>query len=309
MKEGSIGRPFFKTLNLIQESTIEIILFGLALMSVVFPLLAGRWNIPLLGVVARWIRWIFFAGIFSFILHVFELSTRPHWVHLITGFGLWFVLETGYNWLAIKALSASELPLFPKFKENTDGDEWPADKASIEVKEWLRSNKFKRLAVLKAELFEDAFLRASVYESPEGLTRLQVLFIPKRKGDASACYTISTNGKEGHRLITDNHFLPYGGYYPEAWDLCRKPLVGSLPRLVSFHNHRLLRSDLQPEAFEDEPLDELNEQQRILERLNTEIGFLVPRAQQEDEGKITYEGRYRLWKEMWLLAYLGRPAL
>jgi hypothetical protein len=39
---------------------------------------------------------------------------------------------------------------------------------------------------------------------------------------------------------------------------------------------------------------------------NTETGFLVPRPRREEEGKITSEGCYRLWKEMWLLAYLGK---
>jgi hypothetical protein len=53
-------------------------------------------------------------------------------------------------------------------------------------------------------------------------------------------------------------------------------------------------------------LIDVNEQQRILERLNTDTGFLVPRPRQEEEGKITSDGRYRLWKEMWTLAYLGK---
>lgn len=284
----------------------EYLLFGLALLSVLLPMLGSRARLPLLLICSRWIRWFLFAAIFAFFLDLFELSGRPYWVHFVTGFAIWFLLETGYNWIAIKALSRSELPLFPDFRENLDGDEWPADKGSIALKEWLRNNDYKRLSVLKAELYEDTFLRASIYEHPESLTRIQILFIPKRKGEATACYTISTCGKDGRRLITDNHFLPYGGYYPEAWNLCRKPLIGSLQRLLSLHHHRLLKSNMEPCEFEDTPLDELNDQQRILERLNTETGFLVPRSHQEEEGKITYEGRYRLWKEMWMLAYLGK---
>ena len=88
--------------------------------------------------------------------------------------------------------------------------------------------------------------------------------------------------------------------------MCRKPLIGSLVRLSSLHNKRLLKLKIEPVRVDDDALEELNDYQRILERLNTEIGFLVPRPRQEEEGKISPEGRYRLWKEMWFLAYFGR---
>ena len=282
------------------------LLFVVALVTVLLPMLGSRLSIPALFVIGRWTRWFLFGALFAYFLKVFELSFRPDWVHFVTGLAFWFVLETGYNWIAIKALSRSELPLFPEFYENKEGDEWPADTRFIELKEWLRAEKYTRLKALKAELFEGTFLRASIYESQDSLTRIQILFLPKRKGGTTACYTISTHAKSGERLITDNLFLPYGGYYPESWNMCRKPLIGSLKRLLLLHHKRLLTVKLEPIAVEDDALEELNDQQRILERLNTETGFLVPRSRQEEEGKITDEGRYRLWKEMWMLAYLGK---
>jgi len=287
----------------------QILLLVLGVLTAGFPWLADRTGMPLLQVLGRWVRWAFFAAAFAFLIEALGISYRPYWVHFITGFALWFLLETGYNWLAIKALSRSDLPLFPTFRANRDGDEWPADAHAIEVKDWLRAKEFKRLGALKAQLFEDAYLRASVYESPDRQIRVQVLFIPKRKGESVACYTVTTHGEDGRRLITDNHFLPYGGYYPENWDLARKPLIGSLPRLVRLHQKRMLQTDIQPVPAEDDPIEELNEQQRILERLNVETGFLFPRAHREEEGKITAEGRYRLWKEMWLLAYFGKSVV
>ena len=122
-----------------------------------------------------------------------------------------------------------------------------------------------------------------------------------------ACYSITTKGEGERRIVTDNLFLPYGGYYPEGWDISRKPLTGSLKHLLSLHHKRLIKSSLKPVVSEESALEDINDQQRILERFNTETGFLVPPSNQEEEGKITSEGRYRLWKEMWLLAYLGRP--
>ncbi len=288
------------------SSTFQSILFGIAILTILLPKIGLRKGIPILVLLGRWLRWALFAGIFSYFLKTLEISFRPDWVHFITGLAIWFVLETGYYWIAIKALSRSEIPLFPSFKINKDGDEWPADPLLIKVREWLRDEDFKRLSALKAELFEDMFLRASIYESSDKLTRLQILFIPKRKGGATACYTLSTNGRDDRRLITDNLFLPFGGYYPVGWDILRKPLIGSLKRLLKLHRQRLSKSSLKPIPFEDEPLAELNDHQRILERFNLETGFLNPRQFQEESGKISYDGRYRLWKEMWLLAYLGK---
>ena len=285
---------------------VEYILFVLAIITVILPILARRFSMPILNVFARWTRWFLFAALFSFFLHIFELSFRPAWVHFITGLALWFVLETAYNWIAIKALSRSDLPLFPSFGKNRDGDEWPAEKEFIYLKDWLKESGFKRLPSLKAKLFDDVVLRASVYESTDQLTRIQILFFPKRQGGSNACYTIQNQGTEGERIITDNQFLPYGGYYPEEWQLSRKPLVGSLKRLLHLHRKRVEKISVKLSPYADEPLEQLNDQQRILERLNTETGFLLPRPQQEEEGKISYEGRYRLWKEMWLLAYFGK---
>lgn len=291
---------------MLSQFAVEYLLITLAVISIVLPIMAGRFSLPFFNVLGRWIRWFLFAALFAFFLHIFELSFRPAWVHFLTGAALWFVLETGYNWLAIKTLSRSDLPLFPAFRENTDGDEWPADKQFIDIKDWLKSVGFKRNGALKAELFEGTHLRASIYESADQLTRIQILFLPKRQGGSTATYTIQTRGSEDQRIITDNQFIPYGGYYPENWQLMRKPLIGSVKRLLSLHKKRVVKSSIQAVAIENSALEDLNEQQRILERLNTETGFLVPRAHQEEEGKITSDGCYRLWKEMWLLAYLGR---
>jgi hypothetical protein len=42
-----------------------------------------------------------------------------------------------------------------------------------------------------------------------------------------------------------------------------------------------------------------------MERINTELGYLLPPADREEYGKITPEGRFRIWKEAWLLDYFG----
>ena len=286
--------------------TFKYCLVGMSVFSIFLSWISTRRETPVLILTNRWLRWLLFAGTFAYLLRMFELSLRPDWVHLTVGFMLWFLLETGYNWIAINALSRSDIPLFPKFKVNMDGDEWPQVAHFDKIKNWLEKKNFKRLAVLKAGLLEEMFLRTSIYESSDRMTRLQILFVPRRKDGASAFFTISTNGQEDHRLITDNHALPFGGYYPENWNCARKPLIGSLEKLFRLHEKRLVKISFTPASFEDEPLEELNQQQNLLERLNTKCGFLNPLQYWEESGRLTYDGRYRLWKEMWLIAYLGR---
>jgi hypothetical protein len=75
---------------------------------------------------------------------------------------------------------------------------------------------------------------------------------------------------------------------------------------VAVHRKRLAASGEPLVRWETEPLYDLNLQQSQLEQVNTELGFLFPHNEREEFGKITYEGRYRVWKEIWMLNYFGK---
>ena len=96
---------------------------------------------------------------------------------------------------------------------------------------------------------------------------------------------------------------PYGGFYPDNWNVVRRPWTRSANTLFKLHEKRILNLDL--EEYEVDPVDDLNQQQGVLERKNIEEGFLFPPHLQEENGRITWEGRYRVWKEVWLLNYFG----
>ena len=81
-----------------------------------------------------------------------------------------------------------------------------------------------------------------------------------------------------------------------------------MPGLVAGHRRAIERAGEIPIAWEIDPLTDLNQQQQIMEQINTELGFLLPQAEREEHGKITPEGRFRVWKEAWLLDYLGIAA-
>ncbi len=260
---------------------------------------------PTLAIPIRWLRWILFSLFFAETGTRFELIDRPFWVIAASAFLLWFILESGFNWLRVSAISLSPMPLFPKFIDNTSGDEWPVQARLLKVRDWLRDNRFTPTQALKAEVGGGIWLRVSVYQSHDRTQRLQVAFLPQDSGAITVCYSVSSETKNGRRYVTDNFFLPFGGFYPENWFIARSPWRRALPRLMAYHANRMAEAGEVPVAWETDPLDDLNRQQQSMEQVNTALGFLLPHADREEYGKITPEGRFRIWKEAWLLDYLG----
>lgn len=262
---------------------------------------------PVLAIMCRWLRWISYSSAMAWLCHYLEWSSRPLWVLTVTAFLLWLILETVYNWFAISALSQSSVPLFPRFVENGSGEEWPTIPRIVAVRDWLRRNKFTQVQALLADIGNGVQLRLSVYHDAEAKLRIQVLFIPLNATNVTVCFSVNSETESGMRYTTDNLFLPFGGFYPENWSVERRPWTRKLSHLVAVHHKRLQEDSQVPVSWDSAPLDDLNDQQRDLDRLNTELGFLFPQGMRDEYGKMTFEGRYRIWKEVWLLNYLGLP--
>lgn len=263
---------------------------------------------PLLAIPIRWLRWLLFA------LFVAETNQRcgwidrPYWVLFVSGFLGWFLGESAFNWVRVSAISLSPLPLFPKFTLNTSGGEWPTHRKLLKVRDWLRTHQFTAVQALKAEVGGGIWLRVSVYRNPGNTVRLQVAFLPQESGAITVCYSLSSETQSGRRYVTDNFFLPFGGFYPESWFVDRSPWRRTLPRMLSHHFRRMEQAGETAVAWDLDPLDDINRQQQQMEQLNTQLGFLLPNADREEHGKITPEGRFRIWKEAWCLDYFGRAA-
>ncbi len=260
---------------------------------------------PILAIPIRWLRWVLFALFMAETNAQFALIDRPFWVVTAAVFLLWFLLESGFNWLKVSAISLSPMPLFPRYVVNTSGDEWPTQKRLLRVRDWLRDHRFSHVQALKAELGGGIWLRASVYHSQDNTLRLHVLFVPQENGAITVCYSLATLTAGQRRYVTDNLYIPFGGFYPESWHVERTPWSRSLSRLVARHEARLKNSGESMLTWEVKPIDDINQQQQQMEMINTELGYLLPHAEREEYGKITPEGRFRIWKEAWQLDYLG----
>lgn len=260
---------------------------------------------PVLAIPIRWMRWILFAIFIAQTNAQMAWIDRPFWAVAAAVFLLWFLLESGFNWLKVSAISLSPMPLFPRYVVNHSGDEWPTQKRLLRVRDWLRDNRFTHVQALKAELGGGIWLRASVYHNHDNTLRLHVLFVPQENGAITVCYSLATQTAGSRRYVTDNLYIPFGGFYPENWYVERTPWSRKLSRLVARHEDRLTHSKETPRIWEISPIDDINQQQQHMEMINTELGYLLPHAEREEFGKITPEGRFRIWKEAWLLDYLG----
>ncbi len=292
-------------------STSHIILTALLaalLVLIVLMQINQRTASPVLLIADRWLRWFVFAfGSAQFCVE-YDLIDRPFWVLVAVFFIIWFLLITLYDWLAITAHSLSPLPLFPRYTVNSSGDEWPVQPRLLKTREWLKAQGFRQVQALKAEIGGGIFLRTSIYQDAPATLRVQVSFIPQGSGAITVCSAVSTTTSDGGRYLTDNLYIPFAGFYPENWFVERAPWRRALPALIQRHRARLSRVGAAVVPFATDPLTDLNAVQHELDQLNTELGFLYPHAEREDLGKFTQEGRYRVWKEIWMLNYLGRAA-
>lgn len=285
---------------------IPYLILAVMVVALVLMQINQRLASPLLAIVDRWLRWIVFSFGAAQVCLDFDLIDRPYWVLALLFFLVWFLGETLLTWLRIHALSVSPLPLFPRYVLNQGGDEWPTQPRLLKVRDWLRAQDFKQVQALKAEVGGGIYLRVSVYQSADATIRLQITFVPQANGTITICYALTSITAEGTRYVTDNVYVPFAGFYPEEWFVERAPWCRALPKLLARHRARLKRAGVEAIPFTTDPLTDFNTSQSELDRLNTELGFLHPHAEREDLGKITHEGRYRVWKEFWMLNYLGR---
>ena len=262
---------------------------------------------PVLAIFNRWLRWFIFGFGLARIIIDLGLSGRPYWVLAATLLLLYALIETVYRWLEIAALSLSTIPLFPRFRANTSGEEWPTHVRFLQARDWLRREGFHAVQSLKAEVAPGGHLRLSIYQDPSNRLRAQILFLPQPGGNIVMCASLASVTPEGLRYVTDNLYLPFAGFYPENWLVDRNPWRRTLAALLTRHRRRV-EAEKELCEWELEPLADLNAQQHALEQVNTELGFLFPHHEREERGKMTAEARYRVWKESWLLNYFGRSA-
>jgi len=265
----------------------------------------GR-NHPLISIINRWIRWVLFSSVAAVLVSQLDWSNKPEWLLFCVFFGGWFLIESIYSWLSIRMLNYSNFPIFLTFRECSYSNWWPNQKKYIHLKRQLDHAGFTKLQTLQSPITETVSIFSVVFENEEKNIGLQVFFIPISSSSISHFYIFQSKTVEGKLLITDNLKIPFGGYYPEDWLLQRKPLISTWNKLLNLHENIIRREGHKCMEWTETPLENINREQQELRRINFFAGFLIPPHLQDTYGRISAEGRYRIWKEMWLLKYTGR---
>lgn len=215
------------------------------------------------------------------------------------------LLETAYQWMLVRALSRSEWPLFPRFKSVGARSGWPVDRKILRIKERLESLGYRPADILEAAIFPEFVVRMYVMENRVKTVRIQLLCLPRGRRTPSCFLSFVSVDAAGVRRITDNIAVPFGGYYPANWRLERRPWVESPVRLEKIHRRGIEKSGFAATPLELDSEVDVNSSQDLLESVNRETGFL--RIRQADSlDRISSDGRYRIWKEILLVNYLGR---
>jgi len=268
-------------------------------------ILSKQLPIRIIRLFSHWARWLTFACAFSLMLTYFEWSNRADWVHFISGLAAWFILETLYYKISIHMLNISEMDLFPKYKNDTNENLWPINKEVLKIKDLLSEEGFKEEETLKAEIIAHLVIRQAVFLDETRKIRLNVLFIPNAKNEIKLFYSLFSHKTSGEYLLTDNQNMPFGGYYPDHWTVNRYPISHSLKKLLKKHREAMSESEGEWTEVEGDIRTKTNRLQWELEKKNREMGFLNE-PNREDKQQISSEGCFRIWIEMWLLAYFGK---
>ena len=268
-------------------------------------ILSKQLPIRIIRLFSHWARWLTFACAFSLMLTYFEWSNRADWIHFISGLAAWFILETLYYKISIHMLNISEMDLFPKYKNDTNENLWPINKEVLKIKDLLSQEGFKEEETLKAEIIAHLVIRQAVFLDETRKVRLNVLFIPNAKNEIKLFYSLFSHKTSGEYLLTDNQNMPFGGYYPDHWTVNRYPISHSLKKLLKKHREAMSESEGEWSELEGDIRTKSNRLQWELEKKNREMGFLNE-PNREDKQQISSEGCFRIWIEMWLLAYFGK---
>ncbi len=284
------------------EEKLSVIFLALYFITYFF---ANKHTIPVLKLVAHWCRWFSFAFFLSYLLVIFELSSRPDWVHFIIGMGLWFILETLFFRVSVQLLNSSEVPLFPKYQRDSIDNLWPINNRALKIKDYLLNESFENIGVIKAELMKGFSIRQSMFLDKTKNVRVNVVFIPNAKNEIKCYFSLFSINNNGDYLITDNLNIPFGGFYPDHWSVNRYPLCQSLDKLRKKHILKMEVIGLNWEVLDTDLLNKVNKCQLELETINQKMGFFSY-SEEEANAQITSEGSNRICLEMWLLSYLGK---
>jgi len=285
---------------------VNVLLISGFLATILLSFLSTSIAFPLLNIINRWLKRVFLSTALAIFVNFLEIFyAKPIWLLSFLILLVMLLLESIYLWFNIRLLSYSTMPLFPRFFNDHQSLLWHQVLIPTNIQEWLKKHSFKHEQNLKSESLAGVLIRSAVYHESTHKIRLQILLIPSLLGKLKTFYIFSSYFESDTLVITDNIQLPFGGFCPPTWHVSRCPLIFSIDHLFKSHNKKIQKMDQSYIPWENPPLEDINRQQHFLESESINAGFLFPIHLQEEYGRISWEGRYFLWKDIFLLKYFG----
>ncbi len=264
----------------------------------------SRFQSPFLWTIDRWLKLALFSLATACVLK-FSLGFENFAASAAVGALVYFGLESLLFWLNISIVSDDDSPLFAPYSETDSA--WRPEKKFLDMKRSIESRGFSKSGSFKSGIGrEECKFFLTTFDSSDKKIRLSVKFVPFGKAWLNVFIAESFAG-DGTVFRTEANFIPFGLAFPKNYDAARFPLETNPVRLLKKHESRVEKSGKKIAGLPENPLEWINGELNNIERENVARGFINDRYKASEFGKLTPEGKNRLWWDAVITAYFPTP--
>lgn len=254
--------------------------------------------------ISNWIVRIAFSGFIACSLYSLQLTSMPISVIILTTLLSIFLFESFRAWRIISILERLELPLFPRFKQISDTIIWPQGSNFESLRMFLKLENFQTVAGLISTGNDNGIaLLSSIFINQKQNTLAQVIFSPMRFGKNIVNIALTSQTKDGNKIITHNVNMPFGCLVKNNKYIKRFPLK-SAKDIIKKHEQRVSSYDNLTKLENINAAEIINVNFNLFEESCIDLG-LCQKSQNSELLCLTQEGSYALWKSILKISYLG----
>ncbi|MDR1413603.1 MAG: hypothetical protein LBI56_01535 [Puniceicoccales bacterium] len=239
----------------------------------------------------------------AFSINILSEVQRPLWVLLAILLLLLFLCESIRIWALTGIFTRIDIPIFPKFRQCTENFIWPIGKFFDDIRELIISRGFKEKALLKLGGGDIFVIYSPIFYSDDHRSRLQVIFDSFQRERIVLNCVLTSYAKNGEAIVTNNLRTVFASFYPKSWNIKRFPMA-SLEELFDRHARRI-RDKKILKIDDNSSWEAINSEHHQIELENCRAG-LCEKLDGNDHITLTFFGRYQLWRDMLIYAFLGK---
>jgi hypothetical protein len=257
-------------------------------------------------ILIRWIRWCAISTAIGCILKLYSAPAAPFGLLFVTGLLGWFILESAVTWRQVRRLGSMDASIFFRYEDIGEGNLWPNSPDLRSARDPLERNGFSLEGLARVDLVGRLLFLCPIFLSHDRQIRLVMRFpMPMGAPIPPHLFFYSTTA-DGKILVTENFGGIFGGHYPSHWEVRRRPLQRNVGKILASHRRRAVGRSMA--ALESPPVAALNALQGDLLAENLRRSFVIQTSTAGAQTlRLGAEAGFRIWLEIWLLRYFGRP--